>query len=384
VIQAKTTVSSFNLATHRLKEEKIDSTQNTAPKQLIGSEENFHRIIDHACEGIIIHIEDKIQYVNQKLVDMLAYESPSELIGSTVSELVSESRRSISRELEKSMLEDAAELPSIEEVYIRKDGTPLSVEVSVLPIQFNGVKAVQIIARDITERKKVEAEIWEYQNMLKRVSSDLILAEESEKRKLAIILHDHLGQSLAMARIKITGLMGDLQDEDQLDKLRAIEDDITTAVKQTRSLTNDLSPPVLHELGLIVALKWRLEKFTQERGLETSYVHDVDHVNLRAEQSIILFRSTDELLSNVVKHSGASSVDVSISTDAFNLMIMVSDNGKGFDLSVLDPEKRRNDSFGLFSIKERLEYLGGVLDIRSEPNRGTQVILSIPVASGGE
>ena len=315
---------------------------------------------------------------------MLGYAAPADLIGTKVSELVTESRRMISRELEQSMLDNQMDLSSIEEVYVRKDGSSLSVEVSVLPIQFDGVNAVQVIARDITERKKVEAEIWEYQNMLKRVSSDLILAEESEKRKLAIILHDHLGQSLAMAKIKITGLMASLGSEEQKEQLRAIAADISDAVKQTRSLTNDLSPPVLHELGLVVAIKWRLEKFTVDTGIETSYEHEDESIKLRDEQAIILFRSTDEILNNIVKHADASRVDVRISTGHFDLSITVKDNGKGFDLSILDPEKRKNDSFGLFSIKERLEYLGGVLDIRSEPNQGTQVLLNIPVASGGE
>ncbi|MCF7807528.1 MAG: PAS domain-containing sensor histidine kinase [Candidatus Marinimicrobia bacterium] len=314
---------------------------------------------------------------------MLGHENPVDLLDSAVSDLVHESRRGISHDLEISMLNENEGLTSIEEVYIRKDGSPISVEISVYPIIFREENAVQIIARDITERKKVEAEIWEYQNMLKRVASDLILAEESERRKLAIVLHDQLGQSLAMAKIKISGLMSTLDGVEQQDKLKAIEADISAAVKQTRSLTNDLSPPVLHELGLIVAIRWRLDKFMNETGISTKYDHNVDTVTLRDEQSIILFGSADEILNNIVKHANAGQVNVMVDVQSSSLILMISDDGQGFDLSILNPENRRNDSFGLFSIKERLEYLGGVLDVQSQPKQGTRVILSIPISSGG-
>lgn len=317
------------------------------------------------------------------MASMLGHENPVDLLDSAVSDLVHESRRGISHDLEISMLNENEGLTSIEEVYIRKDGSPISVEISVYPIIFREENAVQIIARDITERKKVEAEIWEYQNMLKRVASDLILAEESERRKLAIVLHDQLGQSLAMAKIKISGLMSTLDGVEQQDKLKAIEADISAAVKQTRSLTNDLSPPVLHELGLIVAIRWRLDKFMNETGISTKYDHNVDTVTLRDEQSIILFGSADEILNNIVKHANAGQVNVMVDVQSSSLILMISDDGQGFDLSILNPENRRNDSFGLFSIKERLEYLGGVLDVQSQPKQGTRVILSIPISSGG-
>lgn len=361
----------------------IGTKKQISNEDLRATELNYQQIIDHACEGVLIHVDDRIRYVNQRMSTMLGYENIVDLLDSSVSDLVQESRRSISRELESNMLDENDGLTSIEEVYVKKDGSPLSVEISVYPIIFRDENAVQVIARDITERKKVEAEIWEYQSMLKRVASDLILAEESEKRKLAIVLHDHLGQSLAMAKIKISGLMNALDGEEQKEKLKAIEDDISAAVKQTRSLTNDLSPPVLHELGLIVAIRWRMDKFMTDTGIDANYEHNVDSVTLRDEQSIILFRSTDEILNNIVKHAEASQVKIMVDVDRSSMIIMISDDGKGFDLSILNPEKRRNDSFGLFSIKERLEYLGGVLDIQSEPKKGTRVILSIPISSGG-
>jgi PAS domain S-box-containing protein len=362
----------------------IKSQYNPGEQRLSEGEENYHRVIEYAREGIAIQVAGTIVYVNHKLLEMLGYQDATQLIGQAAAELTEPARREISIELETSMLIESTELFSIEDVYLCQDGTFLPVEVSVIPISYQGAPAVQIIARDISERKKVEAEIWEYQDMLKRLSSDLILSEEAQRRNLAIVLHDHLGQSLAMAKIKMDGILGNIQDENLKSKLQAIHQDISNAVKQTRSLTYELSPPVLHELGLIVALEWRLEKFSEETKMQTSINKNVDHVDLRNEQSVILFRSVDEILKNIIKHAEASAVNILVLITKYALTVEVEDNGKGFDTSLLGPQRRNTGSFGLFSIKERIEYLGGVLEITSKIGRGTIVTLNVPVSLEGE
>lgn len=350
---------------------------------LTEGEENYHRVIDLAREGIAIHVNEKIVFVNRRLIEMLGFDHASDLMGKNISDLVDPIRREISRQLEATMIAQSDDLFSIEDVYECKNGQLLPVEVSAIPIHYQGSPAVQITARDISERKKVEAEIWEYQDMLKRLSSDLILVEEEQRRHLAIVLHDHLGQSLAMAKIKMTGLLNSTKDPDLLKKLNAINNDIADAVKQTRSITYELSPPVLHELGLIEALEWRLEKVKQEHNIVTSYKHNLKNVRLRSEQEVILFRSVDEILKNVIKHSGATNVSITADATRYSFSLCVADNGKGFDTSVLTPEQRPSDSFGLFSIKERIEYLGGVIDIQSELGGGTMIILNVPVSLEG-
>jgi len=340
-------------------------------------------MIEYAREGIAIHIDGIIVYANQKLVAMLGFAHALDLVGRPISDLVQEARRDISKELETTMLGEGDVLFSIEDVYKCQDGRLLPVEVSVIPIQYQGNSGVQIIARDISERKKVEAEIWEYQNMLKRLTSDLILAEEAERHNLAIILHDHLGQSLAMAKIKMAGILNSTNDTELIDKLKSIEQDISDAVKQTRSITYELSPPVLHELGLMEALEWRLEKFTEETGIKSSIDHNINQLGLRNEQEVILFRSVSELLKNITKHAQASIVLITAKATRYSFEMKIQDDGNGFDISILKPQKRKSESFGLFSIKERIEYLGGVLEIHSGKNEGTAVTLIVPVSMKG-
>jgi len=361
----------------------IDLQNPKTRRALTEGEENYHKIIELAREGVAIHVEGIIVYANQKLVEMMALNSAEDLIGEAVASLVQEARREISRELELTMLAESEELFSVEDVYERQDGRLIPVEVSAIAIQYQAAPAVQIIARDISERKKVEAEIWEYQEMLKRLSADLILAEEAQRRDLAIVLHDHLGQSLAMAKIKLAGVLNSTEDPDLREKLKAIEKDVSDAVKQTRSITYELSPPVLHELGLIEALEWRLDKFTDETGVITSYDHNVDTIELRNEQEVILFRSVDEVLKNIIKHAEASIVLLTAQATKYSFMIKIQDNGKGFDTDILKPQGRKAGSFGLFSIKERIEYLGGVLDIQSGSNGGTVITLIAPVSLEG-
>ncbi len=349
-------------------------------RQISEGEENYHRVIDLARAGIAIHVDEKIVFANRSLVAMLGFDSHTELLGRSITDLVEPARREISKQLEAVMVVDQGKLLSMEDVYQCKNGQLLPVEVSAIPIHYQGSPAIQITARDISERKKVEAEIWEYQDMLKQLSSDLILAEEAQRRHLAIALHDHLGQSLAMAKIKMAGLLKSTEDENTRSKLKAIEADIIDAVKQTRSLTYELSPPVLHELGLIEALGWRLEKIQLETKIKTLFEHNLDNIKLRNEQEVILFRSVDEILKNIIKHADATEVTVTADATRYSFSIGVADNGRGFDTSILTPERRPRDSFGLFSIKERIEYLGGMIDIQSTLGVGSKIILNIPVS----
>ncbi|NQV15077.1 hypothetical protein HQ531_06430 [bacterium] len=186
-----------------------------------------------------------------------------------------------------------------------------------------------------------------------------------------------------MAKIKMAGILNSTNDTELIDKLKSIEQDISDAVKQTRSITYELSPPVLHELGLMEALEWRLEKFTEETGIKSSIDHNINQLGLRNEQEVILFRSVSELLKNITKHAQASIVLITAKATRYSFEMKIQDDGNGFDISILKPQKRKSESFGLFSIKERIEYLGGVLEIHSGKNEGTAVTLIVPVSMKG-
>jgi signal transduction histidine kinase len=138
-------------------------------------------------------------------------------------------------------------------------------------------------------------------------------------------------------------------------------------------LTSELSPPVLYSFGFVPAVEWLVGQFQELHGIRFEFRNDGELKPMDEETQVLLFRITRELLFNVLKHSQARNRWVSISKDGNSIQIVVKDDGVGFDASTLF---NNVDSFGFFSIRERLKYLGGRIEVASEPGKGTKVVLS--------
>ncbi|MBN1796358.1 MAG: PAS domain S-box protein [Sedimentisphaerales bacterium] len=232
---------------------------------------------------------------------------------------------------------------------------------------------------DITERKKAEAKILDTQKQLKSMVSQLTLAEERERRRLAERLHDGISQELVISKLKLDTLSESSGDKDLRKKLKTISTSVGKTIRNTRSLTFDLSFPVLYELGFEAAVpEWLSEQIAKQYGIETQFEDDGRNKPLDEDIRILLFRSVRELLWNVIKHSKASKVKVSTKKVSNNIEVIVEDNGVGFDTATT--KRITEDSgFGLLSIRERLEELGGNFEIKSEIGKGCKVILTAPL-----
>jgi len=210
------------------------------------------------------------------------------------------------------------------------------------------------------------------------MAAELAMAEERERRSLAISLHDRIGQSLAVAKLKLETLKHVLppQYHTRLDDITALIKDI---VNDTRSLTIDISPPILYELGLEPAVSWLGEHITRQSGLPVDVYGSGEGIELNEGVRVVVFRSIQELLINAVKHSGASRVSVRISRHgADDVRVVVEDNGAGFVLPERGWHPSAASGFGLFSLRERIGHLGGTVEIESGPGRGTKVVLTVP------
>ncbi|RJQ63567.1 MAG: PAS domain S-box protein [Desulfobacteraceae bacterium] len=228
----------------------------------------------------------------------------------------------------------------------------------------------------VTERTKL-AESRAKQ--LARLTSELSLAEERERRRLAEVLHEHLQQLLVGVRLNLDALSSHVYGEKKpaLDTaLQLICDSIHTS----RSITAELSPPILYQAGLVSGLKW-LSRWKQEKyGFTVDLQVEPENIPLKEDMIVILFRSVRELLLNAVKHSGVNSAKVSLSKNGSDcLRIVVSDAGKGFNPNQIWEISEKQNGFGLFSIRERLEFLGGRLEIESAPGKGASFTLIAPV-----
>lgn len=237
-------------------------------------------------------------------------------------------------------------------------------------------------ARDELEQRVSErtAELQQRAGQLARLASELTLAEQRERQRLATVLHDHLQQLLVGMKFGLEVLarrMGD-PNRSAVEQVQGLLDE---AIKASRSLTAELSPPILHEGGLTAGLDWLARWMGEKHGLTVELKLDGDAQPQREDVRVLLFQSVRELLFNVVKHAGVTRARVELARQNRNhVRVTVSDEGKGFgDGQTVQPGGTLLvGGFGLFSIRERLHMLGGCLDIATGPGAGTIITLLAP------
>jgi signal transduction histidine kinase len=229
------------------------------------------------------------------------------------------------------------------------------------------------------ERKHTEERLLAYQKQLRTLASKLSRTEEQERRNIANDLHDNLAQNLAIAKMRLgpllkTSAVGEISDS--LNEIRTL---IGQAIKYTRSLIFEISSPVLYTLGFESAIESLIEHFEAQYHLPISFEKDQWPKPLDDDIQGVLFRAVRELLINTVKHAEASEVSVSIQKINNHIRIKVEDNGRGFDPSQIRLNGEESGGFGLFHIRERIDFLGGAFEINAQSGHGTCVTLQVPL-----
>lgn len=350
-------------------------------EKLIESEEKFRTIVEASPDAVISSaLNGEIIYASRRASELFGYKNTGDLVGILIKDLVApEDRERINSKLER--LKETGTVRDISFIMVRKDASRFFGEISSsVVVNKEGVPEGFIsIIKDVTERKNSEDAIKTYQQNLRSMASELNLAEERERRKIAVDLHDDLGQTLAMIRIKLSSLKSENHEPRITEELLDMEKSVTHAIKSSRSLTYELSPPVLYEFGLIAAVNWKLDQISNEHKIATSLKAPSELPKLREELLILLFRAVGELLNNIVKHAKAKKVSVVFDMDGKCLNILVTDDGLGFDASKLGKQNGEASGIGLFSLRERLEYFDGALTIDSDAKKGSKVYITIPV-----
>lgn len=229
-------------------------------------------------------------------------------------------------------------------------------------------------------RDALEAEVLDRTADLRRLATRLTLAEEKERRRIASNLHDHVGQALAMIKMRVREFQGNAMFggfEDSIDEILRLLDQ---TIRYTRDLTGEISPPVLYELGLEPALDWLAERFTERYRHRVRLCTGGRSRELPEELAVMLFKSARELLINSAKYSGVDEARMDLTWGESTLTLRVEDDGLGFDPEL--SATRRRDAFGLFSIRERFRDLGGAVEIRSAPRSGCRVTMRAPLPPG--
>jgi PAS domain S-box-containing protein len=234
--------------------------------------------------------------------------------------------------------------------------------------------------QDITERKKAEEKLVEYQHQLRSLASELIRAEEEARRQIAVDLHDKIAQDLALTKMKTESLFDELIDTEYSGQADEIIEMLIESIKDVSSSIFELSPTVLYEFGLDAAIEWLAKDFEKKSDISCQFNGDGQSHLLSKELQMLLFRSIRELLVNVRKHADAKRVSIISREDSTGYRITIEDDGVGFEPSSISTLNRSSSGggFGLFSIIERLDYQGGSSEIESRPKEGTKITLTIP------
>jgi signal transduction histidine kinase len=212
-------------------------------------------------------------------------------------------------------------------------------------------------------------------------SRRLINANEAERRRVAGELHDSIGQSLAIIKNRVVLSAESVTDEKVRRQLELITAQTTQTIGEGREISYALRPYLLDNLGLTKAVDSLLDKIAETSKLTIeSELDDVDNV-FDGEAEMSIYRIIKESLSNIMKHAEASKAQVFVKKSARNLTILISDDGKGYDLNRVESRDRGAGGFGLLGISERVKMLGGKQEIESKLNGGTTVLIKIPVPS---
>jgi len=241
------------------------------------------------------------------------------------------------------------------------------------------------VAERTAELGKANEELFDYQQQLRSLASRLSLAEENERRRIAMDLHDSVGQSLSLCKMRLEILKQSMSSDELVEYVNGTLDMVDHTIQYIRSLTFELSSPILYDLGVEAAIEDLLDNYQNKHGILTRFKDDEQPIPLSNDIGIFIFRSVQELLINVLKHAQAHSIEVAIWRRNGDICISVDDDGVGSQVLEDSPLQRSsNGGVGLFSISERVNYFGGSVKIRSEPGTGTRVALQIPLEGNTE
>ncbi len=207
---------------------------------------------------------------------------------------------------------------------------------------------------------------------LRSVSLRLLSAEEAERRRIAHEIHDELGQTLTAFKFSISAAMRSNPDDPNLVAAKQMASE---AQEKARTLSHELRPPMLDDMGLIPTLEWYIDRLEQRANLAISLDANLNENALPTELKTTLYRLITEALTNIRKHAQASSVNIILSEDKGRISLTITDDGRGFDTAILN----QIHSLGIAGMQERVNLLRGKFLLKSQPGHGTEIAVILPV-----
>jgi PAS domain S-box-containing protein len=360
-----------------------------ASLRLESSERKYRELVENA-NSIIMRItpDHTITYFNEYAQTFFGY-GAEEIIGRNVLGTIAPETDSEGHDL-RSMFRDITDHPdqhsSNENENMCKNGRRVWVHWANRAVRDPQGTLVEIlcVGTDITRRREVEAQSLRYQKRLKELTERLALSEEEDRWRISRYIHDTIIQNLSLSTIRLGSMTKPLAEAhlaDQANTLTQVRGMLNLAIDECRMVMSDLTPALLYELGLVPALHDLAQRVQEKYGGQVTVEDDGQEKPLSPPLRGMVFEASRELVMNALKHAGPCTIHVAASRDEGDLVIRVADTGKGFDTGVATTSLDNKGGFGLFNIRQRLEGLGGRLEIESAPGRGTVASLRVPVLS---
>lgn len=345
----------------------------------------YQHYIDAPVGYFSVGVEGNIMALNFMGASLLGI-SREQAIGSNFVNHVIKADRAAFHEFLDIISQHGAAMPCL---VCLKNGNGGVIFLTLTGVKLPNERFCHVTATDNTKLFNAQSDLKRAQNdlelmVLKRtgklrsLARELTLAEERERRRIAGLVHDNLQQLLVAVLLNIGATKAKNQNRRLLEELESIEQMTKECVEITRSLAAELSPSVLHQCGLAASFDWLRDWFREKYGFNLEVSAD-ESLMPDEDISITLFQCVREILFNAVKHSGVKSARLMMFCDNDALVnISIKDEGKGFDATALCVQDLWKDGFGLFSVRERVELLGGVMLVESAPGQGACFTLRFP------
>ncbi len=346
-------------------------------KAMLTSEIKYRTLVETAQEGIaIIDIGDNITFCNSAFARMLEYKRDF-LVGSGLSLIMDEVEFNRYKRLTQEKHRGGS--GRYETVLIDKNGGRHHVQIAAAPFYDPGgdFKGTFGVVHDITEMKEKEILLKRQKADLKRLSNRLIEVQENERKMLARELHDVIGQKLGLAKMRLSRIALEKRNKEH-PILNEISGLISELAADVRQLSSELRPKILDDLGLIPTIEWYLEEFCRGSQIKCRLAINGEKSPLSKIQAINVFRVFQEVMLNIQKHSSAGLVEITVDYAPGLINFRISDDGIGFDPGSIGNGHISKPGLGLLNIRERMDMIGGRVDISSRPGAGTTVTVTLP------
>jgi PAS domain S-box-containing protein len=349
------------------------------------SEERYRTMFETSPDAITVcDSQFRISMINRRGAQLFGYEDAEEMIGKNLYEFVSPESTQMA-EANIQLLAAGNELRNVESLVLRKDGSsfPMESNAAMILDALRKPKALIAVSRDINERKRAETELKQSREQLRALTLHMQSVREEESRRIAREIHDELGSALTGLKWDMELMEQTLLQLEDIELRQMLEKSIHSSIglidettNTVRRISSELRPGILDDLGLVEAIEWQTQQFQSRTGLQCHCDASALLTELSSQQSTVLFRIFQEILTNVLRHAQATCIRVYVREGNEEVILRVEDNGLG----ITERAQSNLHSLGLLGMRERAFSVGGEVTIVGEKGSGTTVSVRIPVS----